>query len=91
VIRAKHKNFEIMLCPEKFLHVRENYRIWGKNFKFFVCLRKIRDIREKFWCVRKNFGMFAKFTAYYGKFFDMSGKNFLVTSPPLAKNFGEKY
>jgi hypothetical protein len=32
-----------------------------------------------------------KLRLYYGKFFDMSGNNFLVTSPPLAKNFGEKY
>jgi hypothetical protein len=70
VIRAKHKNFgKIMLCPEKFLYVRENYGIWGKNFKFFVCLRKIWDIRGKFWCVRKNFGMFAKITAILREIF----------------------
>ena len=63
--------------------------------KFFECVLKYDQVCEKnwilgkiFWYVRKNFGMFAKITAYYGKCFGMSGKNFLVTFPPPPKILG---
>ena len=58
-----------------FLYVCEKYGISGENFGVSG----------------KILVCLPKLRLYYGKFFDMSGNNFLVTSPPLAKNFGEKY
>ena len=103
-IRAKHKNFgNILICPEnifvslrKLRDVRENVLICPAKFKhknlgkilicpenIFVSLRKLRDVRENVLICP------AKFSNVCRKVFGMSGKIFLVTSPPRQQFWGE--
>jgi hypothetical protein len=74
-VRTKHKNFgKILICSEKII----------------VSFRKLRDVREKFlicpakfsYACRKVFDMSFDLT-----FFGMSGKTFLVISPPPSPTF----
>ena len=86
--------------PPNFYGRAEIHASFGQNIKIskklcyvrknFSMCAKITVYKGKyFWYGRKIFCMFAKIMGYYVKFLFVSGKNFLVTSPPsLVKNFG---